>query len=195
MGSNRLLKSKVNSLEEDKTTYYLFIFLAHLCMRPTPHQCIRQKANQIFLGCLLIKYLQSRKYKNPQSPQLSPEASKVWADFNSKKVTGSWVDPHCLSRCSPRALDLEPQPHPDLLRASRLTVTTQVPTWEGVLGRVREVKREKLLEAVDLWKPRPSNWQGSLWNQWKFSTLSSPPLKKPMSDNPRPPPKSLDLWP
>lgn len=59
-------------------------------MKPIPLQCARQKANQIFLGCLLIKYLQPSKYKNPQSPQLAPEASKVGVDFNSKSVTGSW---------------------------------------------------------------------------------------------------------
>lgn len=59
-------------------------------MKPIPLQCAKRKANQIFLGCLLIKYLQPSKYKNPQSPQLAPEASKVGVDFNSKSVTGPW---------------------------------------------------------------------------------------------------------
>lgn len=74
VGNNRLLKSKTNSLGPRQN---LTSFLTHLCMKPTPLQCARRKANQIFLGCLLIKYLQPSKYKNPQSPQLSPEASKV----------------------------------------------------------------------------------------------------------------------
>lgn len=105
---NRLLKSKANYLGPRQNWAS---FLIHLCVKPMPLQSARRKATQIFLGCLLIKYLQPSKYKNPQSPHLSPEAGKVWVDFNNKSVTGSQSNPHCLSRCSPRALDLEPQPH------------------------------------------------------------------------------------
>lgn len=60
-----------------------------MCVQPTSLQRARQKAKQIFLGCLPIKCLQPSKYKNPQSPLLSPEASKVWVDFNSKSMARS----------------------------------------------------------------------------------------------------------
>lgn len=134
-------------------------------MQPTSLQRARQKAKQIFLGCLPIKCLQPSKYKNPQSPLLSPEASKVWVDFNSKSMArsiptltacpdvawGHMAHGHWLSGTS-----ATPSQHSGLMTGLLPLRRMPIPgvgLWEGLERR----KGKRLLQEVDLWKPRHSN--------------------------------------
>lgn len=136
VGNNRLLKSKTNTLGPRQS---LTSFLMHLCMKPTPLQCARRKANQIFLVCLLIKYLQPSKYKNPQSPQLSPEASKVWFDFSSKSVTGSRVRPSLPFQMSPQGIrpgaSATPSPHSGLTAGPATSLEGTCPNLRWSCGK------------------------------------------------------------
>lgn len=113
-------------------------------MQPTSLQRARQKAKQIFLGCLPIKCLQPSKYKNPQSPLLSPEASKVWVNFNSKSMARSiptltacpdvawghwlWNVSHTQSACWANCWPAASKAH--------------ACTWGGAVGRVEKERRK-----------------------------------------------------
>lgn len=50
-----------------------------------------RKQTRFPLSCFPIKCLQPSKYRNSQSPCVSPEASKACVDFYSKSVTGASV--------------------------------------------------------------------------------------------------------